>query len=177
MATSRSIPRAARLRPPSPAYSPSEFSRTTTKSIVSGDPLRNGLSSPGQELRRPHAGVLIEALADRQPQAPERDVIGHLWPADRAEIDRVELAQLVESVWSHHHPMIEVVLASPRKPFELEDESSVADLLQASSTCNPTGTTSLPIPSPGMTAIRKIGRFIVPHCTVPTITSGPLPFG
>jgi hypothetical protein len=30
----------------------------------------------GQDARRPHVGVLVEALADLQPQAPQRDVVG-----------------------------------------------------------------------------------------------------
>ena len=36
-----------------------------------------GSSTPGQQPDRAHAGVLVEALADRQPQAPEADVVGH----------------------------------------------------------------------------------------------------
>ena len=47
IATSRCGPRAARLRPPIPAYSPSLFSRTTTQSIRSGVASRNGLGTPG----------------------------------------------------------------------------------------------------------------------------------
>ena len=43
----------------------------------------------GQDAGRPHIGVLVERLADREPQAPQRDVIGHVGRADRAEIDRV----------------------------------------------------------------------------------------
>ena len=42
-----------------------------------------------QDAGRPHIGVLIERLADREPQAPQRDVVGHVGRADRAEIDRV----------------------------------------------------------------------------------------
>jgi hypothetical protein len=39
-------PRAPRLRPPMPAYSPSVFSRTTTQSSVSAVALRSGLGTP-----------------------------------------------------------------------------------------------------------------------------------
>ena len=46
-----------------------------------------------QDLGRPHIGVLVEALADRQPQPPERDVVGHVGRADRAEIDGVEFLE------------------------------------------------------------------------------------
>ena len=44
----------------------------------------------GQHARRTNVGVLVEALADRQPQSPQRDVIGHVGRADRAEVNGVE---------------------------------------------------------------------------------------
>ncbi len=42
----------------------------------------------GQQARRPDVGVLIEALADGEAQTPERDVVGQIGVADRAEVDR-----------------------------------------------------------------------------------------
>ena len=45
---------------------------------------------PGRIAGRPDIGVLVERLADRQAQAPKRDVVGHVGRADRAEIDRIE---------------------------------------------------------------------------------------
>ncbi len=53
---------------------------------------RSGLVKPGQDPRRPHIGVLVEALADREPEPPERDIVGDVGVADRAEEDRVEIA-------------------------------------------------------------------------------------
>ena len=76
-------------RPPTPAYSPSEFSRTMTQSRSSARQRLQRRVDAGQDARRPHVGVLVEALADRQPQAPQRDVVGDLRVAGRAEQDRV----------------------------------------------------------------------------------------
>ena len=49
-ATSLPGPRALRFRPPSPAYSPSLFSRTTTQSSSVPPALRSGLWMPGRNL-------------------------------------------------------------------------------------------------------------------------------
>jgi hypothetical protein len=43
---------------------------------------------------------LVKPLADRQAQAPQRDVVGNVGRTDGAEIDRVELS----SVWRGHRP-------------------------------------------------------------------------
>ena len=51
---------------------------------------RSGLVMPGQDAGRAHVGVLVERLADREAQAPQRDVVGDVRRADRAEQDRVE---------------------------------------------------------------------------------------
>ncbi len=39
--------------------------------------------------------VLIERLANREAKPPERDVIGNVRSADRAEIDRIKRAKLI----------------------------------------------------------------------------------
>ena len=69
-------------------YSPSEFSRMITQSMRFAADER--AVDAGQHARRPHVRVLVEALANRQPEAPQRDVIGHVGRADRAEENRVE---------------------------------------------------------------------------------------
>ncbi len=43
----------------------------------------------GQQLRRPHIGELIEALADGEAQAPQRQGVRQIGIAHRAEIDRL----------------------------------------------------------------------------------------
>ena len=58
--------------------------------------------NPGQYASRTNIGVLVERLADREPQAPEADVIGHVRRANRPEIDRVVARDLVAAVRRHH---------------------------------------------------------------------------
>ena len=57
--------------------------------------------------------VLLEAAADRDQQAPQRDVIGHARPAHRAQVDRVVLGDLVEPVGRHHGAGLGEALARP----------------------------------------------------------------
>src|SRR3546814_13540980 len=45
------------------------------------------------EARRPHIGVLIEALADGQPQLPEGDAVGTVRTAHRAAVEALAAAQ------------------------------------------------------------------------------------
>ncbi len=107
----------------------------------------------GQDARRAHIGVLVEALADLQAQAPQRDVIGNVRVAGRAEQDRVLVAQRVQAVLRHHDAVLAEVVAAPVEVLELEAEGA-ARPASASSTCWPAGTTSLPMPSPGIVAMR-----------------------
>ena len=55
-----------------------------------------------------------------QQQAPQRYVIGYAGEADRAEIDGVKLAQLVEPVLGHHLAGLGVALARPVEGFKLQ---------------------------------------------------------
>jgi hypothetical protein len=56
----------------------------------------------GQDADRAHVGVLIEGLADGEPQAPERDVVRDVGMTCRAEQDRVVVADLLTPVLEHH---------------------------------------------------------------------------
>ena len=87
VATSSGRPRCT--RPPTPAYSPSEFSRTITQSSSGPGHVAQRAGDAGQDARRAHVGVLVERLADGEPQAPQRDVVGHVGRAGRAEQDGV----------------------------------------------------------------------------------------
>ena len=79
-----------------------------------------------QQARRPDVGVLVEALADRQAQAPQRDVVRDVGGADRAEIDRIEAAQLVEPVVRHHPAMGAIVSRAPVEALQLDLEPGLA---------------------------------------------------
>ena len=68
---------------------------------------------PRQEADRPDVRPLVEVLADGQPQAPQADVVGHTGPADRAEVDGIEVLEDLEPVGRHHPPGAPVVSAAP----------------------------------------------------------------
>ena len=74
-ATSYGVP--TWMRPPRPAYSPSEFSRTHTMSMSAGAAVGERRGQARQQPHRPQVDVLLEPLAERQEQIPDRDVIGH----------------------------------------------------------------------------------------------------
>src|SRR2546430_1473445 len=65
------------LRPPWPAYSPSELSRTSSQSIAMGRPehaSRRWDYVPGK-CARPDVGVELQRPTQRQQQAPQGDVV------------------------------------------------------------------------------------------------------
>ena len=76
----------------------------------------------GQQEAGAEIGVLVEPLADRQPQPPERDVVGHARPADRTEEDRVELRQPLQRVVRHQRAVGQVVLTAPGKRLGVQPE-------------------------------------------------------
>ena len=80
----------------------------------------------GQDARRAHIGVLIEALADGEPQAPERDVVGHVRRADRAEIDGIEGAKLIDPTCRHQHAMTLVMVGAPVELLDVETKPPIA---------------------------------------------------
>ena len=73
---------------------------------------------PRQNASRPHVGVLVERLADREPQAPQRDVIGHVGRADRAEQDGVVILDQVAAVRRHERAGLLVALRAPVEMIE-----------------------------------------------------------
>jgi hypothetical protein len=75
---------------------------------------------PRQDAGRPHVRVLVEALADLQPQAPQRDVVGNVRVAGRAEEDRVLVAQRIQAIGRHHRAVCAEVVAAPVEMLELE---------------------------------------------------------
>jgi hypothetical protein len=79
----------------------------------------------GKHARGPHIGVLIEALADGQPQSPQGDMVGHVGRADRAEENGVERPQPLESALGNVMPVLEVVVAAPGEVLDVEPESAL----------------------------------------------------
>src|SRR4051812_41951206 len=100
-------------RPPTPEYSPSEFSRNDHPVEFRPGDVAQRAGDARQNAGRAHVGVLIERLADREPQAPKRDVVGDVRCADGPEQDRVEVPKLVGAVLRHHDAMFLVVVGPP----------------------------------------------------------------
>ena len=109
-ATSCGVP--TRTRPPTPAYSPSEFSRTHTMSMSAGAAVRERGGEAGQQPHRPQVDVLIEPLTDAEQQVGG-DSIRHGRRADRAEIDRVERREPSHAVLVHHALVLHDSIRSP----------------------------------------------------------------
>ena len=101
-----------RSRPPLPAYGPSVPSRTTTMSI-SGR-VRERAAHAGVEPGGAQVHVVVEFEAQAQQQAALEDSAGHRRVADRAEQDRVVLAQLGPSTDSGSNSPVACQRAAPR---------------------------------------------------------------
>ena len=85
-------------------------------------PFGKWTSDTRQQSRRPQTHVLVEASSDRDQQPPQRDVIGHIWAADRAQENRVRFCETVERVVVHHRAGTDVVIAAPQvlRPLDAE---------------------------------------------------------
>jgi hypothetical protein len=139
-------------RPPTPVFALGVLAHDDPVQVIGTAALERAVDA-GQDARRSHVGVLVEALADLQAQAPQRDVVRDVRISGRAEQDGVLVADGVQAIGRHHHAVLAVVVAAPVEVLELEAEAAAAGLASASSTCWPAGTTSLPMPSPGIVAI------------------------
>src|SRR5207245_10588204 len=66
----------------------------------------------------------MKSAADRDQEAPQRDVVRHTGESDRAEEDRLERSKTIEAVLGHHAAGFGVALAAPvvRRPVDLESE-------------------------------------------------------
>ena len=83
-----------------------------------------------EQLDRAQVDVLAEGPAQRDQQAPERDVVGHAGEAHRTQQDRVERAQHLDSVLRHHPSGLAVGLAVPAEvlPIEFDIEAPACGL-------------------------------------------------
>ena len=106
--------------PPTCAYSPSVFSRTTTKSISPPLRLRQRRLDARIEIRRPHVGILIERPANGQQQAVQRDVVGNLGMPHGAQQDGVARLQQVDGAGGHHAAPAEISAPRPSRNPETQ---------------------------------------------------------
>ena len=63
-----------------------------------------------QKPARTDIGVLIERLADRKPQPPQRDIVRDIRRTDGAEIDGVEVFQHFMAAGRHHDPVPSIIV-------------------------------------------------------------------
>jgi hypothetical protein len=90
---------------------------------VDGGRARERRGHAVEQARWPEVRPQVEALAQRQQQTPERDVVGDGGVAHRAEEDGVVRADDVERVGRHHRPVGAVVVAAPGELIPLDAES------------------------------------------------------
>ena len=79
-----------------------------------------------KQAHRPDVCVLLELAANRNQQAPQRDVIGHARVAYRAQKNRIEGPELFESVFRHHASGFQIALATPVELFPGERKTEAA---------------------------------------------------
>ncbi|MNO76267.1 hypothetical protein D3C76_673380 [compost metagenome] len=77
---------------------------------------------PGQHAGRAHVGVLVEALADRQAQAPQGNVIRYVERAHGTEENRVEGFQFFQAAFRNVVAVFQVVIRVPVEVFEIHFE-------------------------------------------------------
>ena len=118
-----------------------------------GRDLAQGAGDPGQDAGRADVGVLVERLADREPQAPQRDVVRHVGGADGAEVDRVEARAAGRGRRAASSRRAACSSPSPSRSAVTSSANPPSRPAQASSTSRPAAITSGPIPSPGIAAI------------------------
>src|SRR3984957_13373949 len=81
---------------------------------------------PWQDPSRANISVLVERLAAREPQAPEADMIGPLWRADGAEIDRVMVLDLLAAIRRHHEAGLAISVGAPIELIEVPFHPALA---------------------------------------------------
>src|SRR5690606_15589659 len=63
---------------------------------------------------------------DREPQAPERDVIRYIRRPDGTEEDGIDIADRREAILRHHEPMLMIVVRAPVERPYIKLEAAIA---------------------------------------------------
>ncbi|MFD2883974.1 hypothetical protein ACFS4T_19755 [Pseudomonas lini] len=106
---------------------------------------------------------MVKALANRQAQAPERNVVRHIKRTDSAKEDGVECFSIPQGrSQGCSNRFFQVIVRIPIEVFELQIETGFFD--SASSTSTPAAMTSTPMPSPGTAAIFVRAHFHLRSC-------------
>ena len=93
--------------------------------VLGPDPSQRALDA-GEDAGGADIGVLVERLADVEAQAPQRDVVGHVGRAHRAEVDGVEFLQRRAAILRHHDAVLLVIVRSPVEGLDVQAEAAVA---------------------------------------------------
>jgi hypothetical protein len=78
-----------------------------------------------QQADGPQVHVLAERAPDRDEEAPQRDVVGNVRPADGTQEDRVMVPDAPEPVLGHHPTRPQPRLAAPIELVPLESDVEV----------------------------------------------------
>ena len=153
-------------RPPTPAYSPSVFSRTITQSRSAGPQRLSGASMPG----RMRVGRTL-AYWSKPWQIFRRRPHSVTWSGMcGSPADPNRMASIPRNRSSPSSGIITPCrrYQSPPQPKSVNSKPNPPRrCASASRTCCPAGTTSLPMPSPGMVAIRYV--FTWPPSALPAM--------
>ena len=107
-----------------------------------------------EQLHRTVVDVEVQLEASAEEDLARVPVVGHARIAERADQDGVELPQQVVAVRRQRLAGRDVVVGAPGQVLELERPAEL--LSTACRTLTASAVTSLPMPSPAMTAIRMI---------------------
>jgi len=118
--TSRGVP--VNWRPPMSEYSPSVFSRTTTKSMSAAVRPASGLRTPGRRRTGRRFTYWSKCRRMGRSKTPEGHVVRYTRGAHRAEQNGVEGSQALQSVRRHHDAVLVVVGAGVWEGLEGEVE-------------------------------------------------------
>jgi hypothetical protein len=90
-----------------------------------GCEVAQGAADTRKDAGRPDIGVLVEALADRQAQAPQRDVIRDVGGADGAKQNGILFAQLRQPILRHEGAGAAIALAAPVKALDVKGKPAI----------------------------------------------------
>ena len=153
------------MRPPTPQYSPSTFSRTQMNVDVLGTFAGQRTRDALQQAHGTKIDVLVKALANGQQHAPKRDMVGNTRIANRANQDGVECARLqhLQRIGRHHRSLAKIALGAPVVVlgFELQAAVKFGERFES---FTPSVMTSDPIPSAG-----HYRNVVVPHAIISSL--------
>src|SRR5664280_1331945 len=81
----------------------------------------------GKDSRWTNVGVLVQSLADLEPQTPQRDVVRDIRISCGSEKDSVFSEESIESVYGHHHAVLTEIIPTPVVVLKFEGEGALGE--------------------------------------------------